>query len=186
MTILTPNQIASYWLSQDGDPGAEAIATAVALAESGGNTDITGGDGEIGLWQILPSNLTALGIPVASGYQPAVNAYAAVQLSSNGTNWGPWCTCWADPANDCATGPLSRPQPGSAAAGELALIGNQVLGNEPVTPPVPSSPPPATIPSSGGGDVPSAWSSMSDYINYGQPDIAGFFDQLGQFVAGAF
>lgn len=192
MTDLTPSQIAAAWLGQNGNPGAVAIAVAVALAESGGpgcnagNPDATGGDGEIGLWQILPSNLVNLGIPPASAYTPSVNAYAAIQLSQNGTNWGDWCTAWANPTQDCATGSLSTPQPGSAAQQCLAAIGNQVLGGEPVSPPSPPAPPPPSNPPGGGGDIGSVWSSVASYQNYGTADIAAFFQSLTQFTLGGF
>ncbi|MGB6874160.1 MAG: amidase domain-containing protein, partial [Dehalococcoidia bacterium] len=66
-------------------------AYAVAKAESGGNPSACGdSDRSIGLWQI---NMDAH--PTYDEcllFEKDYNANAAVQISSSGTNWNPWCT----------------------------------------------------------------------------------------------
>ena len=91
MTKLSSTQI--YALARGAglsEPRA-VIATAIALAESGGETTATGKVGEKGLWQIYPKahpdwdkggNL----------YDPFYNAKAMAAISNGGTNWTPWTT----------------------------------------------------------------------------------------------
>lgn len=82
------NELKQIWILNGGNPQAAGIAAAVALAESGGNPNATNtnGNGTIdrGLWQInsIHGNL--------STYDITANAKAAIQISSNGTNWMPW------------------------------------------------------------------------------------------------
>lgn len=71
-------------------------ATAIAMAESGGNPDAVGDltisppDGSVGLWQI---NVAAHPqYSAASLHDPTTNAQAALAISSNGTTWTPWST----------------------------------------------------------------------------------------------
>jgi Lysozyme like domain len=78
------------WLAAGGAPGEQGVAACIAEHESGGYIYATGRAGERGLWQIMPS------WGALSSYYPAENAYAAVVISHDGTNWGPWTT-----APDC-------------------------------------------------------------------------------------
>jgi Lysozyme like domain len=71
------------------------LAAAVAMAESGGNSDAHGdlqygGDGSIGLWQIF--TVAHPQYSSAQLYDPTFNAKAAYATSSGGTNWKPWTT----------------------------------------------------------------------------------------------
>ncbi len=73
-----------------------AIATAIALAESGGNvTAYNGGnppgaESSCGLWQI---NLLAHpSYTKTEMFDPVQNAAAMYAISSQGTNWNPWST----------------------------------------------------------------------------------------------
>ena len=84
---LTPAQVGAYWLGAGGPASAEAGAEAVALCESGDNTNAQNPDGATGLWQILgsvvPGNL----------FDPAVNAANAVaKFKASGDTWSQW-TC---------------------------------------------------------------------------------------------
>lgn len=81
-------QIKSLWTKAGGSSSAQNMAAAIAMAESGGNPNIShrNSDGSIdrGLWQInsihgAQSTLDRLG-----------NAKAAVSISGNGRNWNPW------------------------------------------------------------------------------------------------
>jgi hypothetical protein len=93
MANLSASQIAGY-ASQAGFRGnALTIAVAVALAESGGNTQaINQSDKtDYGLWQI---NIAAHPqySPQRLLSDPLYNAQAAYQISSSGSNWNPWTT----------------------------------------------------------------------------------------------
>jgi hypothetical protein len=74
------------WIAEGGNPSWQAVAACIAEHESGGRVDATGSAGERGLWQIAP------GWGSLSTYDPGGNARAAVIISHNGTNWGPWST----------------------------------------------------------------------------------------------
>jgi hypothetical protein len=91
---LNPQQIRDAWVRAGGDPSPAVVrwAVAVALAESGGQPGIiskpnSNGTRDHGLWQIndgaWPDRYTT---------DLARNAEAAVFISKNGTNWGPWNT----------------------------------------------------------------------------------------------
>jgi hypothetical protein len=99
---ISDSQIASF-AKQAGVKGDNlAIAVAVALAESNGNTEAHNPippDDSYGLWQINffgglarerkqwfgVTNLFAL-------YDPALNAKYMYRISNGGTNWRPWST----------------------------------------------------------------------------------------------
>jgi len=76
----------ALWTAEGGNPGEQAVAACIAEHESGGNVYATGRAGERGLWQIAP------GWGSLSTYSPYGNARAAVIISHNGSNWGPWTT----------------------------------------------------------------------------------------------
>lgn len=73
------------------------MASAIALAESGGNPAPNGSGpnatNDWGLWQIHNGGPGML--------DPLANARRAVAMSANGTNWRPWCTAYSDAA--CGT-----------------------------------------------------------------------------------
>lgn len=81
---------------------AARIATAIALAESGGNTtshNPVPPDNSYGLWQINmlgsmgPARRKEFSISKNEDlYDPAINAAAMQKISSGGTNWKPWTT----------------------------------------------------------------------------------------------
>lgn len=83
-------------------PEQLAQATAIALAESGGNErahNAVAPDDSYGLWQINmygelgPARRTQFGIASNDAlYDIGTNARAMAAISSNGTNWGPWST----------------------------------------------------------------------------------------------
>jgi hypothetical protein len=80
----------ALWESAGGPPGAAFTAAEIAMAESGGQqyaTNLNGGASiDRGYWQINSVHGSL------STYDPAGNARAAVQISSNGTDWSPWVT----------------------------------------------------------------------------------------------
>lgn len=90
MAILSASQIASHaGLCFPGDTEKTAIATAIALAESGGNTEAIGDGGQsVGLWQIhLPSHPQ---YSKSSLLDPVNNMSAMCDISRQGTYWNPW------------------------------------------------------------------------------------------------
>lgn len=101
MTVLNRNQIAGY-ASKAGFTGDDLnIAVAVALAESGGNTNShnsTPPDDSYGLWQINmlgdmgPSRRAQYGLKSnADLYDPAINARVAYGIRK-GSGWDAWTT----------------------------------------------------------------------------------------------
>ena len=99
MTTFSFSDLEQIWTNNGGAAAFAPIAAAIAMAESGGNSDAIGhnsnGSVDQGLWQINSSN-GALSTTDING-----NARAAVQMSNNGTNWKPWCTAYSDGA--CGT-----------------------------------------------------------------------------------
>lgn len=79
-----------------------AVAAAIAMAESGGNTQAHNPvppDNSYGLWQINmlgplgPQRRKMLGITSNEQlYDPAINAKAMAKISNGGKNWLPWTT----------------------------------------------------------------------------------------------
>jgi hypothetical protein len=87
---LSCSGLEALWESAGGSSGTAFTAAEIATAESGGRQYATDDDGngtvDRGYWQIN-SIWGAL-----STYDPAGNARAAVQISHDGTDWGPWVT----------------------------------------------------------------------------------------------
>lgn len=73
---LSPSQIAGYWLKYGGNRSKATIMTAIALAESSGQTDVVNSIGCVGLWQINQPVHPELGT-TDSLKNPANNAKAA-------------------------------------------------------------------------------------------------------------
>jgi len=100
---LTPAGIATLALSAGCDPGAAVIATAVAMAESGGSPSAQGDvglmdatwDWSAGLWQIrgLRAERNTGGLRDSVANQAvAKNAAAMHEISSGCRDWTPWST----------------------------------------------------------------------------------------------
>lgn len=83
-------QLQALWISVGGSPSRADVASAVALAESGGNPNSTDNDAngsvDRGLWQINSVHGSQ------STYNPVANARAAISISNNGNDWGAWVT----------------------------------------------------------------------------------------------
>lgn len=101
MPILTALQIAEYakGAGLSGEPLAYSVA--IALGESGGNSDAIGDTTiqtsiwgpSIGLWQIrsLKADYGTGKVRDASRLKdPAFNAKSMFSISNGGLNWGPW------------------------------------------------------------------------------------------------
>lgn len=83
-------QLEGVWIQAGGSAQTAAMAAAIAMAESGGNSaaqDLdSNGTVDRGLWQINSVNGSQ------STFDVMGNARAAVAISNNGTNWNPWTT----------------------------------------------------------------------------------------------
>jgi hypothetical protein len=94
MPTLSASQIAGYAKNAGLSGQNVSIATAIALAESSGNTEIThtnsNGSTDYGLWQINSVHSDLLN--GADWRDPAQNAKMMISISNNGTNWKPWST----------------------------------------------------------------------------------------------
>ena len=87
---LSCSGLEALWESVGGSRGAAFMAAEIAMAESAGQQNATGNnsDGSVdrGYWQINSTH------GALSTFDAAGNARAAVQLSSDGTDWSPWVT----------------------------------------------------------------------------------------------
>lgn len=92
----TQSELMGLWNQAGGNQQNAAIASAIAMAESGGNSaayDIdSNGTIDRGLWQINSVHGSQ------SSYDVMTNVRAAISISNNGTNWRPWCTAWSSGA----------------------------------------------------------------------------------------
>jgi hypothetical protein len=99
----TPAQLAGIWIQAGGPPQVAAMAAAVAMAESSGNSCAsntnTSGSIDRGLWQ-MNSVYNASG----STFDVMTNARAAVALyKSSGNKFTAWCTAWNGGCCSCGT-----------------------------------------------------------------------------------
>lgn len=159
MPVLSPVEIGKVAAAAGFRGESLVMAIGIAMRESGGRTDAHGdrnnprpGCGSYGLWQVnscpgrdKPGPPRYVDNPQAL-FDPLTAARAAWQISSGGTNWGPWTTYRAGiPAPDLATAraaaagidttslpaassPGGAPAPGAnttpAPSGGLAALGN--------------------------------------------------------------
>lgn len=94
MPTFTYAQLEYIWCQAGGSQQTAALAAAIAMAESGGNSDAISPSNDYGLWQV---NKTYHG--ACATLDVMTNARCAVQISNGGSNWQPWCTAWCPP--DC-------------------------------------------------------------------------------------
>src|SRR6266508_6846586 len=89
MAKLTPEEIYGYARQAGFSPDQATTMTAIALAESGGNTGAhaTVGEDARGLWEI---NVAAHGEKYGDLSDPLNNAKAAFDVSGGGENISPW------------------------------------------------------------------------------------------------
>lgn len=99
MTVWSPDQIGQFWTRNGGLVAVVSVAVAIALAESGGNDQAVSPSDDWGLWQINGVHAGAWPGAPHAWLDPDTNARAAIAISSNGSDWGPWCTAW-DPGQD--------------------------------------------------------------------------------------
>lgn len=158
MTNLDPSTIAYYWEHQGGNPNTTLYAVSVAWAESGGRTDAVSPSDDHGLWQINRVHFGELGLTDTSVLDPNVNAWAAIRISGNGANWGPWCTAVRN-ISDCGRIVISAPQSGSAAANQEAFV-NDYFVTHGIR--AAGAPPPGWTPNPTG--IEPAWSQLQRFL----------------------
>lgn len=94
MAVLSQTQLAKLWVQAGGNPAKAGEASAIAMAESRGNTDAedhdSNGTTDLGPWQI--NTVHTQFNPQSLINNPLYNAKAAVIISNNGTDFGPWVT----------------------------------------------------------------------------------------------
>ncbi len=126
MPVLSALEIYRYARLAGFSPDQAVTMTAIALAESGGNTDAHNPNGENsqGLWQI-----NAAAHPDLAGqnlYDPLVNAKAAFEVSQDGGDVSPWTT--AHLRGGPGTAPYdayqSEAEMAARAAGDTTATGN--------------------------------------------------------------
>lgn len=85
---LSQNGLEALWVEAGGNPNYKLIASAIAMAESGGNQYATDWDSngsvDRGYWQINSCNGSL------STFDAYANARAAIVMSDDGLNWHPW------------------------------------------------------------------------------------------------
>lgn len=164
MAQFTAAQIAQTAANAGFKGNQIVMATAIALAESGGNTAAIGydndGSHDVGLWQINSIH----GYSDAAMQDPAQNAAAAYSISSSGTNWSPWSTFGTGAyLKYMATAmSVSNVKPGSAVDTKITI---------PAIPIIPGSPIP--IPGTGGTSL-NPLSSVMQTIN----DLTNAFNTI--------
>lgn len=147
-----------FWVRNGGDPDKAINACAVAWAESGGNDHAVSPSRDYGIWQINESNFASQGLTRVTAMDPDENARVAVRMSSNGTNWGPWCTCYTDPGPLCGRLHLSAPQRDSPAYNQLAFVTDALAGlvaHDPIV-----------IPAGPEDEVTSAWGYVQEFVGH--------------------
>jgi hypothetical protein len=131
VAVLTFVQLTALWKNAGGDPLQAETAAAIALAESGGNTNainnsaypnrpgyhtpVAGAQKEysVGLWQI---NLLAHPSYTAAQMLTALgNVRAAIAISGNGGNWHPWSTYTSGAYRAYLPKTVPTPAPGPGA-----------------------------------------------------------------------
>jgi hypothetical protein len=133
-------QLEAVWIQAGGSAQTAAMAAAISMAESNGNSGACGtntnGSVDRGLWQINSTNGSQ------SSFDVMTNARAAVAISNNGTNWRPWCTAYSDGACGTKGGVYQGPgspylkflQTGVAPDYSAPINATNAAANQPGTP----------------------------------------------------
>jgi LysM repeat protein len=77
----------ALWVAAGGARSHAFIAAEIAMAESGGRQFAHSPTNDFGYWQINGGHG-----PAMATYNAIGNARAAIAISGNGSNWGPWTT----------------------------------------------------------------------------------------------
>lgn len=127
---LGVQRIYNVWVEAGGNPAYGAKMTAVALAESCGDSQANSGPPycSAGLWQI--SRTSGTQYTIAQLNDPRINAVEAIRLSNNGDNVAPWDAAYAAGEALTRLSYLHDVQPGSNADAQMRIV-ESVLGLQP-------------------------------------------------------
>ena len=137
----TIDQVAYQVIAAGFKGKGAAQMTAVIMAESGGRPLACGNDGtsiDMGLVQL---NSAAHPHALTSAWNPQLALTQAYATSNGGTDFGAWCSAWADPKNNCGH-QLGDIQQGGAAYQYLKAATAAVGSGGIPAPSVPSLPNP--------------------------------------------
>jgi LysM repeat protein len=84
---LNCSGLEALWEAAGGSHAEAFMAAEIAMAESGGDQYALSPTDDYGYWQINASHG-----PAMATFNPIGNAKAAIAISSDGTDWGPWTT----------------------------------------------------------------------------------------------
>lgn len=163
MTKYSFAELEGIWENAGGSLLAAPMAAAIAMAESGGDSNSTNNNGngtqDRGLWQINSIHGSQ------STFDVTANARAAVAISSNGTNWRPWCTAWSN----------------GRCGGTFMGAGSPVLKHLPTGSVAPSAPPTASssTPSTPQATAPTPVTTTGNPITNALGDVTGLGDLSG-------
>lgn len=129
MPLLTAVEVADYWTGAGGPRSRAVEWVAIAMGESGLNSDAESPVGARGLWQIMPFNAAPYGYTVADLWDPAVNARVAVAMSGGGTNCAAWDSAYANIQASGRYSFLPWPEFGSADYNNLAAAAAELGGH---------------------------------------------------------
>ena len=146
---------AALWTVSGGSQERVDVAVAVAMAESCLDPQATSPTCNVGLWQIGEGMAATYGYNLDNMYTQQLNAYVAVQGSSNGTNWAAWDVAYTAGEGLRRLQYLPDLQPGSSAANFLPQVRSVLgAGNSGVIPPLVGPPIGGTSPSPGAPSPP--------------------------------
>lgn len=172
MTVWSWDQVWSIWTRNGGDHNTAQWATAVAMAESGGNDQAVSPSDDWGLWQINAIHFAEFHTWAGAALNPDNSARMAISISQNGRNWAAWCTAWM-PAHvhNCGSGWLPIPEVGSPAYQKYTdHLGSVVSG--PILPNFGQNGP-------GLKAIHTAWSSVGSFFKTTVPDTGRYSYGVG-------
>lgn len=129
MPLLTAVQVADYWTGAGGPKSRAVEWVAIAMGESGLNSDARSPVDARGVWQIMPFNAGPYGYTPDDLWDPAVNARIAVAMSGGGTNCAAWDSCYLDIYTSGRYSFLAWPEQGSADYNNLAAAAAELGGH---------------------------------------------------------
>lgn len=175
---LTFDQLQQLWRWVGGSASTAVTMASVAEAESAGRIDAQSISNDYGLWQINDANFNEYHLDDETALWPHASAFVALQMSSNGTNLGPWCTAWADPNRSCGSGHLSAPQPGSAV--NVWQIGHNITA---ATAPTVGNVGPA-VTGSGMQELEAGWRGLGDIFGTYNKEVHSTLDHWANVARG--
>ena len=133
MPVLSAADVAGYWLGAGGPKSRIVEWVAIAIGESGFDTEAVSPAGAVGIWQIMPFNAAPYGFTVSQLTDPAVNARITVLMSGGGANCAAWDSAYRNIQASGRYTFLAWPEVGSADYDHLATAAAE-LGSHVIIP----------------------------------------------------